>query len=221
MELVNVIGNIVKAIFTSSTTRKSVTLQANNIYTTGYQLQKFYMATPYGYFGIPKANANGVFIPINGSAKALTNVGFINSLPANSPIDISDGEFAYASDNWALVWNNDGLRANKLDNDLYSATLISGEWVNYLMSNRITEIENMISQINANYTTLVNDFNSHTHLYIPGPGPGTTPTGPASASVPPITLAQTALPVPGTLAADQGYINAENDLLNDNATVVP
>lgn len=211
--LINMMVNVLKATFTLFKGRKSVTLQNTNIYTTGNNFSSIQMLTPYGYFGIPNNNANNCIIPLNESAKAYISIGFLNTLPESTPISITTGEFCYASNNWALVWNNDGLRANKLDDNTYSATLISGEWVNYFMLNRINEIQNMINQINANYTTLLATFNAHIHS-------GVT-TGTSTSGSPTTTLSQTNLPTPATLGQDTTYIDNENDLLNDNAVSVP
>ena len=213
MNLINMLTNVIKGGFVTFNNRKFASLQNTNLYTTGNTNVNIQMVTPYGYFGIPKANANTCMIPINDSPKGYVSIGFLGSLPVSSPISITDGEFAFASDNWALTWNNTGLNANKLDNPSYFATLISGQWVNYLMLNRITEIENIINEINTNYTTLVNIFNVHVHTGVQTGG-GTS--GPSSTP-----LTQTDLPIPTTLSDDTTYINNENDLLNDNAIIEP
>lgn len=213
MPIINMLTNVVKGIFVTLEDRKTVSLQNNNLYTTGNNNVNIKMVTPYGYFCIPKKNANNCMIPINDSPKGYVNIGFINSLSISTPINITDGEFVFASDNWALTWNNDGLNANKLDNSNYFATLISGQWVNYLMLNRITEIENMINEINNNYTTLKNTFNAHIHSGVQ--------TGGGNSGTSTFSLAQTNLPIPATLNDDTNYINNENDLLNDNAIETP
>lgn len=198
----NMIANVAKSVFNIFGNAKTITLQPTNMYTTGYNLQNIVISSSYGEFAIPNINTNVLMLPVNNSPKAYTAIGYIQSLPENTPISITYGESAKCSDNWAIVWNNTGLHANKLDNANYLATLISGEWVNYLMLNRIHELENMISEINSNYTTLV----AWSKTVQSGSSAGVT---------------QTQLSTPGTLSQDTTYMANDNDLLNDNATVVP
>src|ERR1700677_2515958 len=160
MHPINLITTIVKAAFNVFSGRQVIQAQVNNAYTTGYTINNILMTTPYGMYALPNDNTNATLIPINGSPKALQCIGFTQSLPSNSQLsnNIAQGEFAFASDGWAILWNNDGLRANALNlpsYPTYSATMISGEWVNYLLLNRIQEIENIISEVNANYLTLL------------------------------------------------------------------
>lgn len=198
----NMIANVAKSIFTNFGTRKVVTLQPTNMGTTGYNLQNITVSAPYGEFAMPHINTNVLMIPVNNSSKAYAAIGHVQSLPQNTPISLTYGESCKCSDNWAIIWNNTGLHANKLDNTAYLATLISGEWVNYLMLNRIKELENMIAEINSNYITLV----AWSKTVQSGSSAGVT---------------QTQLTIPTTLSQDTEYMSNENDLLNDNATVVP
>lgn len=200
---INLIVTVIQSLFTTYNGRKITGIQGNSAYSTGYQLSYINMIAPYGMFALPNKNTNAVIVPINGSPKSMQCIGYIQSLPNNTPINMTTGEFCYTSDNWALVWNNDGLRANKLDNAGYLATLPSGDWMNYLLLNRINEISNVITEMNVNINNLIT-----------WAAAVTTVTG-----VPP--LVQSNLTVPATLSQDTTYINNQNDLLNNNAAIVP
>lgn len=215
MNPINLITTIVKAAFSIFKGRQVVTAQANNAYTTGYTINNILMTTPYGMYALPNDNTNATLIPINGSPKALQCIGFTQSLPSDSPINLVTGEFAYASNNWALVWNNDGLRANKLNNPDYLATLISGEWANKIMSDLINDNNSVL----RNYiNNTVNAFlTSHVHspgTFTAGGDPVLGVSGTATTSVTNITTST-------TLSDDANDISAEKDLLNNHAEPVP
>ena len=209
MNLLTTISNVINSTWLTWKNRKVISMQCNNVYTTGYNLSQVTVVAPYGMYALPKDNSNALLMQINESAKGWVNIGYLKSLPSDSPISIAKGEFAYASDNWGLRWNNDGLRANKLDNPIYLATLPSGEWTGYLVKNRITEVSNVISGVNTNYTTLM--------------AWATLVTAALNAlgRTEVTALSQTPLQVPQTLAKDTNYITSENYLLNNKAIVNP
>ncbi len=215
MNPINLITTIVNAAFSVFNGRQVVQAQSNNAYTTGYTINNILMTTPYGMYALPNDNTNATLIPINGSPKALQCIGFTQSLPADSPITLAQGEFTYASNNWSLNWNNDGLRANKLDNADYLATLISGEWANKIMSNLINDNNSVL----RNYIN--NTINAFLTSHVHSPGTFTAGGDPVLGVSGAATTSVTNIATSTTLSDDANYISNENDLLNDNAIPVP
>lgn len=194
----------------------SIVTEIQDMYATGYSPSQAPILYPSGYFGIPNDDTYAAAINIAGSNKSPSIIGTVPTFEIDNPIitdGIDSGEHGFKSNNWGLVAKNDALLAYKFDNDDYRATLNSGEWLGYMMQNRIDEIINMIDEINANYLSLKTQFDAHVHS-------GVT-TGSGNSANPTIPLTQTDLTKPSTLDGDTDYITNENYLLNDSAIVVP
>jgi hypothetical protein len=125
----------------------NVTADINNISVIGNNRQNVPCIFPYGYISVPKDGINALLLNTGdtGSNPVLLGVvvGF-NDLPYT----LKTGESALFSDNWLLVQQNDAIRAYKIDDKSYSATLPSGEHLGkYLIDilNRLDTIETYLN----------------------------------------------------------------------------
>jgi hypothetical protein len=169
------------------------------------------MVSPYGHGAIPPIGLPAFILPINGSHKSNACLGYLTETVDNIKDNPVQGEGWLYSQNYVLLARLSGLQAYKYGNTTYFATLPNGEFVGQMLQNRITEIENMISEINNNYNTLVSLFNSHAHSGVQG--------GNSNSAGPLSPLSQTQLPIPNTLSKDTNYITNENYLINDSGTL--
>jgi hypothetical protein len=195
--MLKTISAIISSVLTAYNNYKISTCTIQNTYATGYQTATVTIIAPYGCICLPNASSQALVTQLNGSSKAMIIQGFINQLPVNSPINIVEGEFAYASDNWALVYNNDGLRANKLDNADFLATLPNGEFIGQMIQDLINDNNNVIRGW----------LNEHVH---------SNGNGGANTGIPTITIDTSTI-----LTNDNTYIENENYLLNNDGTMYP
>lgn len=165
------------------------------------------LSNPYGHDSIPPVGLPAFILPLNGSHKSSACLGYFTETVNNIKHTPVQGEAWLYSQNYLLMAKLDGLQAFKYANNTYYATLPNGEFVGKMMQNRITEIENMISEININSTTLM--------------AWATLVTAALNAlgRTEVTALSQTPLQVPQTLAKDTNYITNENYLINDSGTL--
>lgn len=165
------------------------------------------LSNPYGHGSMPPAGLPAFILSIDGSHKSNACLGYFTETVNNIKHTPVQGEAWLYSKNYLLMAKLDGLQAFKYSNNTYYATLPNGEFVGKMMENRITEIENMIAEININYTALMTWATLVTSAL-------------NSLSHPEVTaLTQTQLPLPNTLAKDTNYITNENYLINDSGTL--
>lgn len=218
-----------------------VTFTANNLYNAGYSRDNIVLSSEFGTVQIPEKSTSAFIINFNNSGQSFVSVGYSQVIDntENNPTFpyLVEGVWCKITKYWGVVWNvksdtDNGLLAFKMNNKDFKATLPNGEFIGQMMQNRINEIENviqqlndnitnfiipMITQINANYATLLSTFNSHIHPAgsIPAPSGATTAT-PAS------TLTQVDLSNPSnytdpsTLSKDTNLISNQNYLLNNH-----
>lgn len=184
-----------------------------NIRADGNNMTGVRMITPYGYGSYP-VSGQGLLTPLNGSNKYYACLGFLAGLPESIDYEIKDGESWVYSKNYILVVQNDAVRAYRND-DTFSATLPNGESFVQMMLNRINEMEQTISTINANYDELVSKFNDHTHIVTGVESGSSTATSDATTN----TLSQTQVTVYPTLGKDKTYLSNGEALINDEGKI--
>ncbi|MFN8770049.1 MAG: hypothetical protein ACK5Z5_02700 [Neisseriaceae bacterium] len=183
-------GYIKNARFNSSN-NCCVTCDVINISVIGNNRQNVPCIFPYGYISVPKDGINGLLLNTGDTGSNPVLLGVVVGFD-NLPYSLKAGESALFSDNWLLTQQNDAIRAYKIDDKSYSATLPSGEW----LAKYLTDILNRLD-------TIETYLNNHTHK---GVKAGTDDSGKAS----PIT------PDPN-ISKDKTSISNEEYLLNNNA----
>lgn len=169
----------------------SVTTDVNNVTVIGNNRQNVACVFPYGYFSVPKDGVNAVLLNTGDTGSNPLVLGVLVGFD-NLPYTPKPGEGGLFSDNWLLVQQNDAIRAYKIDDADYNATLPSGEW----LGKYLTDILNRLDAIDEY-------LNTHTHT---GVQTGTGVSGIAN----PIT------PDPN-IDKDKTSISNEEYLLNDSA----
>ena len=208
-------GNIIKtATRTSVDGIKFLVTSVLNIFGCNNETSNIQVISPYGMSSYPVNYGKVVVQPISGSNKEYVISGFVQGLPNSITHNVVAGEAWLYSNKYILVAQNDGVMAYRGDNTFH-ATLPIGEAFVAMMVNRITEIEQMIATINANYATLTGKFNSHTHSVSGVQGGSGTVTAGATGD----SLSQTNVTVFPTLAKDKSYLNAGKALIDDNGEI--
>ncbi len=168
-----------------------VTTDINNITVVGNNRQNISCIFPYGYFSVPKDGINAVLLNTGNTGSNPLLLGVLVGFD-KLPYTPKPGESGLFSDNWLLVQQNDAIRAYKIDDEEYSATLASGEW----LGKYLTDILNRLDAIDEY-------LNTHTHA-------GVQTGGGISGIANPIK------PDPN-MGKDKASISNEEYLLNDNA----
>lgn len=169
----------------------SVTSDIHNITVIGNNRQNVACIFPYGYFSVPKNGINAVLLNTGDTGSNPLLLGVVVGFN-NLPYIPKAGESGLFSDNWLLVQQNEAIRAYKIDNKEYSATLASGEW----LGKYLTDILNRLD-------TLETYLNTHTHVGVQ--------TGQGVSGVP-----NPLIPDPN-ISKDKASIKNEEYLLNNNA----
>jgi len=169
----------------------AVTSSVNNITVIGNNRQNVAYVMPYGFFSVPKNGVNAIIInPGDTGGNPLvigTIVGF-----EDLPYTPKPGESGNFSDNWLLVYQNDAVRAYKIDDPDYAATLPSGEWLGKYLTNILNRLE-----------TVEKYLNTHTHTKVQS---GTDVSGIPNPIIPDENIAK-----------DKKSIKDEEFLLNNRA----
>lgn len=200
-------GRIVAAIKKSTENGlKLVRLNIQEIFGSG-SLTNIDILTQYGTGNIPPDNNNIYMTSVNNSEKCLFALGSVNAIP-NIYREPVQGESWNYSQKYVLVYQNDGINAYRqaATPDFY-CTLPNGQAFVQMMIDRVTELENMITAINNNYTTLKSAFDAHVHSGIV--------TGGGTSGAPTSSLSQTNIPTYATLAKDKTYLTDGKALIND------
>lgn len=184
---------------------KRVVATAINFTTSGNSLDTIDISYPYGSGSVPPAGAYGVFIPVGGSSKKYICIGFVPVIP-NIPYTFLSGESWNNSQKYILAMQNDAIKAYRNGDEIFNTTLPNGEAFVQMMLNRINDLEYAFNQINNNYTSLKNTFNSHVHTSAAEGSPTTPPTS---------TLSQSNLDNTDAMNNDKTYLNDGKALIND------
>lgn len=195
-------ANLKSIISTTSGAVKYLVANIRNMRAVGNEDSYIKILNPYGFCSYPR-NDNSLMLvtPINASNKDYAIMGWFQGMPDNITHIPVAGETWQYSTKYLFIQQVDGVRAYRNDNK-FSATMPNGESFVTMMTDRINELEDMITKINANYTTLVAKFNSHTHV-VANVQPGSSSITASSTGD---TLSQTAIPVYPTLAKDKAYL---------------
>lgn len=171
--------------------RPSVTADIKNITVIGNNRQNAAFVFPYGFFSVPKDGVNAIVVnPGNTGGNPLV-IGVVVGFD-KLPYIFKAGESGLFSDNWILAQQNEAIKAYKIDNSDYSATLPSGEW----LGKYLTDILNRLDSIETY-------LNTHTHTGVET-GSGISGIANPIASDP-------------NIAKDKSSINNQDYLLNTNA----
>ncbi len=163
-----------------------------NVRANGYNPTNIITLSPYGQGSFPVPGIRGMLIPDQDSNKAYYNVGFSNTLPPGTSYTPVEGESWDFSQNYVLAYMNMGIMAYRVNDDVYHATLISGEWVNKILSDIIAD----------NNTTLRDYINDVIVPAFSGLG---------------VTIAP--IPTNATLTSDNSAISSGYTLINDTGTL--
>lgn len=162
--------------------------QINNMGISKNNFLNVPIVQPYGYYSRPAVGSYAVVTYLGNVYNQLFVAGFVNSLPVESNLDLAAGEAAMGSSGaYFLAAKVD--RLNYFWQNTYSATPISGEWVNKILIdliNRVNYLEGLL--------------NGHIHLISPD-----VFTGPMIPQIDPSP--------DSSLVADANSINAGNTLI--------
>ncbi len=173
----------------------SVTTDINNITVIGNNRQDVACVFPCGYFSVPKDGANAVLLNTGDTGSNPLLLGVVVGFN-NLPYTLKPGESGLFSDNWLLVQQNDAIKAYKIDDASYGATLSSGEWVGKYLTDILKRLD------------AIDDYlNNHTHTGVQ------TGTGVSGIANP--------IPPDPNIDKDKTSIGKEEYLLNDNAKPIP
>ena len=196
----------------SATVGYAPTANMNNYQINGYSFSECPVISDYRHISIAKSNVDGTLHMEGANSQYPLVTGFYNKLTITqyTILNLQPGESSNYADNWALVYQNDGITARKFDNSEYLATLPSGEhFSKYILD--------LIEDNNVKLRGYINDkinstFNSHTHSF--AYNAGATPTT-GTSNAPGSTIAD--IEQNSTLEADKSAVTAQECLLNDKA----
>lgn len=183
---------------------KSVYLQMANVFGFGNKIDNIDMLSPYGDGCVPPKGFSGVVAPVNGSGKKLYFLGGVNAIP-DIPHDPAIGESWKSSLKYVLIQQNDAVRAYRIGDEEFNATLPNGESFVEMMVNRINELQTNIDYL----TNLVSQLQNHTHQILNVQGGMETKN-----SQPPIQTFSNP-PTPSTLQKDEDYLTTGKALIDD------
>ena len=188
-----ILAGAVKGAKFNSDGNPAVTSDINNITVVGNNRQNVIHVFPYGFMSVPKNGVNAVILNTGESGGnplvIATIVGFDKD---KLPYKLQPGDSFNFSDNWLLVQQNDAVKAYKIDDKNYSATLCSGEWLGKYLTNILNRLE-----------AVENYLNTHTHTKVQS---GTDISG----------IPNPIMPDPN-IAKDKKSIKDEEYLINDRA----
>lgn len=186
-----IMAGFIKSAKLNTNGKASVTSDIKNIAVKGNNRQDVVLVMPSGYFGIPHDGTNVVLIDTGDIGANPIALGVLVPLK-ELPYTPKQGEAGLLSDNWMLVQQNDAIKAFKLDDKSYSATLCRGESVGKYLFDILSRLD-----------TIDTHLNTHTHAGV------TTGNGVSG-------IAQPILP-DSNLTKDKAAIQNEEYLLNKNA----
>lgn len=164
------------------------------------------IATPQGFGSIPPKGRLAVVVPMLGSNKSYAITGFVQAtLDGIVPHNGAEWESWLYSKRYALYMQNDAIRAYRMDDQDFNATLPIGESFVAMMLNRINEMQTEINYLK----TVASTFNNHVHSGVM--------SGAGTSAVPTTTLADP--PKPATLDHDKTYLQDGKALINDTGEV--
>lgn len=215
--LVSITNTTFRSTYDDSGNQVGMSIQANvkNYLAQNYNFSNVSILTPYGFMSIPPDQTVMEIKPLGLSNQNPSLGNAVNVIPSSyvQIIDPKLGDSLLFCNNWVLKVSIDGILAKFFQNPSYSATLISGEWANKIDTDIINSIISLINQLDSNYTSLKNAFDTHVHSDVQ--------SGNDMSGVPTLGLSQTNISVPNSLTEDLNYISNGNTLLNPNAIEVP
>lgn len=182
-----------QAIISAYNNVRFITATFQDIRANGYNLENIIVLSPYGQGSIPVTNIRGMLVADQESNKnAYYCVGYSNCLPPNTAYSPANGESWSFSQKYVLAYQNTGIAAYRVEDNAYSATLASGEWIEKIFKDIIAD----------NNTTLRNYINDVIVPAFAGLG---------------VTIAP--IPANAILTSDNSAINDGEILITDTGTV--
>ncbi|MBP9741919.1 MAG: hypothetical protein KBD37_01025 [Burkholderiales bacterium] len=125
-----------------------VTADVNNITIVGNNRQNVACVFPYGYFSVPKDGTNTVVLNTGDTGSNPLMIGVLIGFD-NLPYTPQAGESGLFSDNWILAQQNYAIRAYKIDDTGYRATLPCGEWLGKYLTDILTRLDSIEQYLNT------------------------------------------------------------------------
>ena len=147
--MINVFAKFVKAVINTLNDVNYISLSFTNIKAVGYTLDNITICNEYGSGSYPTGQLKGILIPTADYTKSFLSIGFMQPIPP-SKYTPSEGDSWKFSSKYITAQEVNGVRCYRINDDNYSATLISGEWVNKIQKDIINEIQ-------SNLTTFINN----------------------------------------------------------------
>ena len=143
-----------------------------NVSSVGNNVSDVTQCTEYGSGSYPMGYYNSYLVTIEDSRRSVVSLGFSQSIP-QSPYTPNEGESWRFSQKYIMYMQNNGIMAYRITDPTntvpnnYSATLISGEWVNKIVKDLIEDNNvTLRTFINQTLQTFINDsFTNHIHYY--------------------------------------------------------
>lgn len=199
-EAMSTLCGLVKAVISSVGNTNFITGTFTNLRSKDYNISTITIASPYGSGSFPLSGIDGLLVTLEGSSSTYVCAGFMQEIPP-TPHTPLEGESWNFSRNYTLMFQNNGLIAYRINDDTYTAPIISGSWANKIFQdliedNNVTLRDYINDQINIFLTT-------HTHTGI------TTGGGISGPSV------QTIMDI-----ATNATLEADDDAITDGETLI-